>query len=265
MPEITPIELFLENNTGSIRLGQVVIFLGEGNRFELRHQEDLTEDPNSLSEADLKELRKIADFTASGQFRPLKSAPNLRKGWKHLTSTLPALEIALNILYPGALADRHALLTNRGKPTDYRPFTARQTGMYRITTMLSDEQAAASVRACCHLRFCIKQRLWTVPNLPVDPAEEKSNIPCLEPCAVMLEFARKSMRIVQEDQLSAEVSFSDAETIFAALEKIAVQPSTSIREADFSNPGNGRRAQLVLEKLRPMLKAKTEQAKTAGE
>ena len=108
------------------------------------------------------------------------------------------MEQALNQLYPGAIADWYAAQTQPVPVTNYREFTERQTGMYRIATLLDDQQAAAVIRAGCHRRCCLKRRHWLVAGLEPDPAAEKSLIPCLEPCAVLLELARQAVRLEQE-------------------------------------------------------------------
>lgn len=205
--------------------------------FALRHIEDREHALENLRLVRENELRELAQFTATGAFRPLKSAPNLQSGWCFLAHDEAQLEFALNTLYPGAIADWFAVRFSKAAPTNYREFTNRQTGMYRITTMLSDDQAAPMVRSCCHKNFCLKQRLWTVGDLKADSSSEKSLIPCLEPCAILLEFARKAMRL--EQQKGKRISEAEE------------NPSESvgeIREADFENPHNPRRLQLLREK-----------------
>jgi hypothetical protein len=128
--------------------------------------------------------------------------------------------------------------------------------MYRSTTMLDDGQAAQVARACCHRRFCLKQRLWTVEGLPPDSAAEKSLIPCLEPCAILLEFARTVVRWEQNEPFRAPESAEERETLTASLEQMARSENGEIREADFSAPQNPRRAQWMLEKLKPVLATK---------
>jgi hypothetical protein len=135
--------------------------------------------------------------------------------------------------------------------THYREFTERQTGMYRVTTMLNDGQAAQMTRACCHRRFCLKRRLWTVGGLPTDNSGEKSLIPCLEPCAILLEFARKAWRIEQENEAPLATAASvELESLQSALEVALNAPSSVEREADFNSPTNPRRLQLAIEKLK---------------
>ncbi len=218
--------------------------------FELRHISDREAAAESLKSVAVAELRALANFTAAGAFRPLKSAPNLRTGWRGVATSEAELESALSQLYPGAVADWFAAQRAAPPVTHYRDFTARQTGMYRITTMLADAQAAQVIRACCDARFCLKRRLWTVDGLAPDAADAKSLIPCLEPCAVMLEFARKAVRIEQEENKAAlTLAPSEAVSLLAALETTLAHPPVGQREADFSAADNPRRLQLLHEKL----------------
>ena len=205
--------------------------------FELRHGEDRECAPKTLRLISEIEIRPWTQFTASGAFRPLKSAPNLQAGWRLMAGDETKLGFALNQFYPGAIADWFAAKLSGVAPTNYRHFTNRQTGMYRITAMLTDEQGAPMVRACCHKNFCLKQRLWTIGDLTPDLPEEKSLIPCLEPCAILLEFARKAMRLEQAEAAGENISTNESG-----------EPTPEIREADFENANNPRRIQLAIEK-----------------
>ena len=222
--------------------------------FELRH----VADRNTLSLRDVSpnELRSLAQFTEQKQFRPLKSAPTLRRGWHCVVSGAVELDEALRHLYPGAVADWFAAQQPVPPVTHYREFTARQTGMYRITTMLNDAQVAQVAHAGCHRRFCLKQRLWTVEGLPPERAAEKSLIPCLEPCAVLMEFARTIVRLEQDEERGAAGVVKNLEAAASELEPKVQATAEEIREADFSAPDNPRRAQWRLEKLKPGLVAK---------
>lgn len=205
--------------------------------FELLHVQDRGSTPDNLRLISGNEIRAVAQFTTTGAFRPLKSAPNLQTGWCFRASNETELEFALNTFYPNAVADWFVVRSGNPPITNYREFTNRQTGMYRITTMLTNEQAAPMIRACCHKSFCLKRRLWTVEGLSPDAVEEKSLIQCLEPCAILLEFARKAMRLEQEKLRNKPVT-----------EKQNEPESGEIREADFDYPNNPRRVQLELEK-----------------
>jgi hypothetical protein len=121
--------------------------------------------------------------------------------------------------------------------------------MYRATQLLDDAQAARVAAACCHRDFCLKRRLWTVGALPADAAADKSLIPCLEPCAVLLEFARKALRLEQEEKVRCDLAGSEVASLAAALETAIRHADATAREADFNAPGNPRRLRLLLEKL----------------
>lgn len=212
--------------------GQVSIRRG-GEGFDLRHEADRHCGPASLRTAGIDEIRLLAQFTEAGLFRPLKSAPNLRRGWRCVARDAEELGLTLNQLYPGAVADWFAAGTQSPPITSYRDFTERQTGMYRITTFLDDATAAAAIRACCHKDFCLKRRLWTVNGLAPDTPTGKSLIPCLAPCAVLLEFARRIARLQQAGELEGAGP--------------PPAPDFALAECNFEAPNNPRRVQFGLE------------------
>jgi hypothetical protein len=212
-----------------IVFGQVAVRRLEGG-FELRHESDRAAAADSLTTLNGTELRAWAQEAAGGAFRPLKSAPNLRAGWRAVAADGAALELLLHYLYPGAVADWFAARTAPPPLTSYRQFTARQTGMYRITTKLDDAIAGAAIRACCHVDFCLKRRLWSVEGLEPDAGGPKSLIPCLEPCALLLEFARKVARLEQKAGPPCK------------------EPQAEAAEGDFDAPNNPRRVRFGLEK-----------------
>jgi hypothetical protein len=238
------------------QLGQELLFaqvvIGRTRRgYELRHETDRHSARQLLRLTPVAALRELAQRTAAGAFRPLKSAPNLVSGWRAVAANDDELETALQALYPGAVADWFAARTQPPPVTHYREFTERQTGMYRVTTLLTDEQAAQVTRACCHRRFCLKRRLWTTGGLEPDAAEEKSLIPCLEPCALLLEFARKALRLEQENEGAAVTFPGELPSLEAALKNVLDSPTPGKCEADFNSPTNPRRLQLAIEKLKP--------------
>ena len=227
--------------------------------FALRHVDDRDGADDTLRSVSLNELRTLANHTVGGAFRPLKAAPTLRAGWLCRVTSDTELEQALNQLYPGALADWFAAQHPTPPVTHYREYTGRQTGMYRNTTKLNDAQAAQVIRACCDARFCLKRRLWTVQGLPPDTADAKSLIPCLEPCAVLLEFARKAVRIDQEENKpTLTLAPSEVASILGALDTALAHPPTGQRVADLSATDNPRRLQLLREKLRGFAPVATE-------
>lgn len=217
--------------------GQVLIRRANGG-FELRHAADCGSEPGGLRLLAGQRIRALAQFTSSGEYRPLKSAPNLPTGWRIAAPDECALATALHHLYPGAVADCLAAQTAPPPVTSYRQFTARQTGMYRITARLDDAAAGAMMRACCHHDFCLKRRFWTVGGEPCDDPSEKSMIPCLEPCAILLEFARKIARLEQRETTSPPPA------------PAGMTAGAAAGECDFDAPNNPRRLRYYLEKQR---------------
>jgi hypothetical protein len=178
-----------------------VLIQKRGAGYQLRHIEDRGAPAKSLRKLPLREARHLAQYNAAGEFRPLKSSPDLQRGWVLSLADDGELETALNHVYPGAVADWFAAVGASPPVTNYREYTNRQSGMYRITTMLTDAQVAEVIRAVCDKSRCLKRRLWTVPGTFADSAGAKSLIPCLEPCAVLMESARKAVRASQQECL----------------------------------------------------------------
>ncbi len=193
------LEAFAAQIGPELALAEVLI-TRTGHGFELRHLSDRSLATDKLKTVSLSDLRPLAQRTESGGFRPLKSAPGLQRGWRVAIVSMTELGIALNHLYPGAVPDWYAARQAKPPATDYHEFTNRQSGMYRITQMLDDQQVASVIQSCCQPRFCLKRRLWSAGGLSADAAETKSIIPCLEPCALLLEFARTAVRSKQAEK-----------------------------------------------------------------
>jgi hypothetical protein len=233
----------------NFRMGEVLISTRQG--LHIRHEKDLGKDFSELRQVSLSELRTLVQTNPQGAFRPLKSAPDLCSGWR-VEMGIQDLESALNILYPGALADLFRFINGEAatEVTSFRTFTARQTGMYRIASRLTDEEVSPAIEACCDNRVCRKTRLWD-PN-GAREATLEFNIPCLEPCALMLEFARKSSRMNDQKAEPKSLTNSDLETIKKALD-FTLNSITVSKVADFSDETNQRRLLLASIKINAAL------------
>ncbi len=163
-----------------------------GAGYELRHQRDADEPADRLRLLAHDAVRPLAQFTPDGTFRPLRSAPSLAAGWRLPVADQDALPGVLDEFYPGALADWFAAQQSPAPVTDYPAFAARQTGLYRGLAELPAIALTAVVAAVCAPAACAKRRLWTAPGLPPDAPSAKSVIPCLEPCALLLDGARRA-------------------------------------------------------------------------
>lgn len=236
------------DSLGAERVWAQVLIQREASGFALRHLKDRNADLATLKTIKIEDLRKLAMFDSAGQFRPLRSAPDLVTHWICSCKTEDELARAIQDLYPGSIPDWYAVQNEVPPATNYREFTNRQTGMYRLTQFLTDAQAAQVIRACCDVRFCLKRRFWTVDGLPLDASETKSEIACLEPCAILLELARKATRIEQEEKTPVQLPASDLASLVGAAKMSLETGRAGERTGNIGSPLNSRRLQLVVEK-----------------
>jgi sirohydrochlorin cobaltochelatase len=187
---------------GFRRIGQVAI-IPCGTGWVLCHADDAPDgvdfDPGSATENPLAHLEEfasafdVARYDDAGNFRPLKSAPNLRRGWKLVLPHRSALAHALDLLYPAALGNWRALLRGDLAPVPLRTTLGRQTGMYRIAATLSDGQAEDIVKSLCGAG-CLRRRLWDgTGGSPSDPANAIPLL-CGEACNLFVAAARAAVK-----------------------------------------------------------------------
>ena len=222
--------------------------------FTLHHLADFPVALGKLTKVDISALRAVANTTLEGDFRPIKTAPNLRRGWHCSVPTPDTLKRALDALYPGALVDWFSAQHSPVPVQHYREFTARQTGMYRITQQLTDAQVSEVIRAGCAPQSCLRKRLWTVEGLPPDDETDgKSVIPCLEPCPLLIELVRRSRRMNQEESTLIPLGISELTSLKGALDHALSRPPTGGREGDLGDPLNPRRIRLLRDRLAGLL------------
>jgi sirohydrochlorin cobaltochelatase len=119
-------------STGRLRAGQIEI-RADGNRFELRHQADAAAAELEIFERP-EDARQLALYDEAGAYRPLKTSPNLRRGWRLRLRTIAELHRALDYFYPAMLGvwrDFHSGSLARcrsAKPSPARPACMRSPG-----------------------------------------------------------------------------------------------------------------------------------------
>ena len=174
---------------GDERIGQITIArVPEG--WELRHEEDagrtdLT--PHTQPEA----ARQLANFDADGNFRPLKTTPTLLRGWRLVLAEIAAVRRALDYFYPAMTGIWFSHTRGELVPVVLRETLARQTGMYRVTQKLTDEQAHELINSVC--AGCLKHRLWEITTAnPTPPANPAGSLPllCHEACNLLVAKGR---------------------------------------------------------------------------
>ena len=207
-------------------IGQILIRKTNDGGFVISHCDDQGREDLKLfrSAEDAIDLSKFDD---KGNYRPLKTAPNLRHGWRLGLGTLDELTRALDYFYPGRLAVFAAWKTDQLRTTSLRDTLDRQSGMYRIAAKIADEQADRVVGDFCRSDDgCLRTILWkrdkqgtiastTLPQEKFDPAFDQTKaggrpgsatpataaiaptgIPllCQEPCNLLVAKCREAVK-----------------------------------------------------------------------
>jgi sirohydrochlorin cobaltochelatase len=172
------------------RFGQVLIQKISGGSFILLHRDD-----ESLGQLqtyrDAEDAIAIAKYDDAGNYRPLKTAPNLRHGWRLELATVEELRRALDYFYPGRLAVFAAWKSGHLKTTALRETLDRQSGMYRVTAKISDPQIDDLVTNFCRSDGgCLRTILWKRDRSGVIAStklpKEKFNPSCDQAAAISL-------------------------------------------------------------------------------
>ncbi|MBA2533593.1 MAG: hypothetical protein H0V21_01125 [Rubrobacter sp.] len=223
--------------------GQVILRPDAAGGYALRHVDDARSDDLVVSE-DPRAAREIARLTEDGEYRPLKSSPNLRRGWELMVADARALAIAMNYLYPAGVVHWHLHREGRLGLTSFRENAARQSGIYKRVQRLSDGGVLGAARACCEDAVCLKQTLWDVDGTtPLDIDRGEGEIPCPEPCSIFVSFARR-VRLFEREERERDASTlspSEREDLAALVEAAATGDVRFAREAEFEKPLNERR------------------------
>jgi len=105
--------------TAPFYLGQILIQKITTGLFVLLHRDDESVD-QLKSFRSAEDAIEIAKHDDAGNYRPLKTAPNLRHGWRLELATLEELRRALDYFYPGRLAVFAARKKRKLQPSSFR-------------------------------------------------------------------------------------------------------------------------------------------------
>ena len=140
--------------------GEIRVEKREGAGFVLSHRDDASLDKRQ-GYRDADDAVEIAKYDDAGKYRPLKTAPNLRHGWRLELATVEELRRALDYFYPGRLAVFAAWKSGDLKTTALRETLDRQSGMYRVAAKISDPQINDVVADFCRSDSgCLRTILW---------------------------------------------------------------------------------------------------------
>lgn len=182
-------------------------------RFELRHHEDAGRSDLQLFNTP-QSAREIARRDDAGVYRPLKSAPTLRHGWRLALNGVRELREALDYFYPAMLGSWLGIQEGRLAPVTFRETANRQSGMYAGVKKLTDEQADVLAGTfCASDGHCLKTILWRIDRerpltrLPAEKfaldadqlglGERSIPLPCLEACNLFVAAARTVVKQAQ--------------------------------------------------------------------
>lgn len=195
-----------------LRIGQVIVTRAATGEFTLHHRDDLERD-DLMPHNDAEEAAEISRYDDAGEYRRLKTAPNLRHGWKLSLRTAAEVHRALDLFYPARLAAYAKWLGHGLEPTPFRSTLERQSGMYRVAARITDEQANALIANFCRSDGgCLRTILWkrdlngTTPStlLPpekFEPSHDQTGrgeavVPllCQEICNLLVAAAREQVK-----------------------------------------------------------------------
>jgi hypothetical protein len=206
--------------------GQILVQKREGAGFVLLHRDDESLDKLQRYQ-ETENAIEIAKYDDAGNYRPLKTAPNLRHGWRLELATVDELRRALDYFYPSRLAVFAAWKRGYLKTTALRETLDRQSGMYRAAAKISDPQINDLVADFCRSDSgCLRTILWQrdrngviastkLPKEKFDPGvdqaaacsrrpagdarashSEAATVPlfCQEPCNLLVAECRKVVK-----------------------------------------------------------------------
>jgi sirohydrochlorin cobaltochelatase len=190
-----------------LRVGEVAVQAMEKG-YVICHQADLERLKEVEGELELwtkvEDARQIARNTEAGKFRPLHSAPTMKRGWRLELADEVALRLALDFFYPAALGVGWAEREGRLNATPLRDYLGRQTGMYRFANGITDEQAHEMVGKVCGGGNCMRRIAWPLhegekamgvdKNKDCGEWRQDVELVCVEPCPYIVGAARKIAR-----------------------------------------------------------------------
>jgi len=224
-------------------------------RYALGHVDDA--DETDLEEyGDPLEAREIAKFDDRDRYRPLKTAPSLRTGWRFPDLDAAVLLEAVDFLYPATVANWHREREGTLDVTHWRETVDRQTGIYGVVETWDRGEGHEHVdwvaEACCVDSQCLKRREWEYDgetDLGVEGGD--GEFPCREPCSLVVAAARQWTKLEGEQSRTYEFELTPSEKaqIEAIVDAVAEGRADEIREADVYDGANRYRTRFLRAKL----------------
>ena len=184
----------MERVPGPWKMGDVLIRLTGAESFQILHRDDAGLDPFSLRILPSQEdVREMVHRDGQGNFRPLRAAPSLRRGWLIHAPNLETLQLALDYLYPGELANWTLWLSTSLPITPWSETATRQTGRFNVVNQIDEPALNELIGAVCE-RGCLKQRLWPANAKRLDAPLDAIPLICPEACNYFVSHAREKIK-----------------------------------------------------------------------
>jgi sirohydrochlorin cobaltochelatase len=184
---------------GQLQVGQVQISQDAAGHYRLTHVQDAN-NQQLATHTDPEAARTISNVDHAGTFRPLKSAPTLQHGWALDLPDLSSVLLALNYFYPAAVGMAQKQTAGTLQAVPLRQTLGRQTGMYKFSNSIRDDQAGPMVSKVCADTNCMRRILWDLTSEQPLASPEKRNkgsdrgalpLLCIEACTHIVGEARK--------------------------------------------------------------------------
>ena len=176
---------------------QTVAWPDTNGRFEVRHRLD-----SGAPAAALRTLMHpdaaldLARMTEDGRPRPLRTSPDLQRGWRFTGLDEGGLWEVYAHLYPAVPV--HAFLHALGelRVVDFGVAAGRQTGMYGEVARLQGSALTDLVERRCG-SGCLRVPVWHASAGATEPfaarARSEVCVPCNEPCSLVISEARATL------------------------------------------------------------------------
>lgn len=238
---------------------QVRLLATGASQYEVRHVEDTSLPLRQLdATGDPYAARTIAQTTARGDHRPLKTSPTLRRGWVLTDLDRRALWTTLDYLYPACAVHWHARQQNTLRVTHWRDTAARQSGMYSSVKLLPDAAVRNAVRACCADAVCLRRVAWHIDaDTPLNLADEGpvfgAEVPCPEACSMFVSFARQVLARERAPRQNVpglgKLGEAETDQLRTIVAEAAAGTLGAAREGDFAVPTNQRLVRYLAARL----------------
>lgn len=170
---------------------ETVVWEDDDGRFEIRHRADRPAHPGGLATfEEAGDGGAIARTTDEGAYRPLSTAPNLRRGWRIVGLDTAGVWDAFAGLYPTAPVHWYLGRVGPVRTVGFAEAAGRQTGMYERIGSLGAATVGRLVDDLCG-KGCLRVPRWSSAALPL--AADAGQVPCLQPCSVFLSTAREAL------------------------------------------------------------------------